>query len=472
MKAIPQSILIAVTLLLAACGGASDTPTPSPTDVPESAVTIRFARSHGMGGSGSSALLTFRRLADSFQDAHPHIEVQIAELELGRGSTIADAADQADCFVWSSREPEPADLAAVLSLQPALDADPSFPIDDFYPSLLAQFTWQGELRGLPSEAMPYVLKINKDLFDAAGVPYPAPDWTTDDLTQTAIALTRGQGDDKQYGFVSAPFEFQELMLMLERRGAILVNANADPPTVRFDDPATIEALQWYVGLSTELGAKPVFITDMTQMVEAEAVFKEWQDIVQGGRAAMWTLGESVDLFSDPRGLNVGLAPIPAGPGKPAGAYSSVTGYFISAQTEARQACWDWITFLTAQPEAVRAAPARRSVVESDAFREKVGPDRAAVYGASLEGADRPPNFSFRRDEEWLFGGAIVWLSRAYTQAVTGEASVERALEAAQQTFEDYRACILMQDALAEQEVWVACMGEADPEWAKGLVGGQ
>jgi ABC-type glycerol-3-phosphate transport system substrate-binding protein len=197
MEVIPH-LLIIVTLLLAACGGASDTSMPLPTAAPESAVTIRFARSHGMGGRGSRALLVFRRLANSFQDEHPHIKVQIAELELAFGSTIADAAKQADCFVWSSREPEPAALEAVLSLQPVLDADPSFPIDDFYPSLLAQFAWQGELRGLPSEAMPYVLKINKDLFDDAGVPYPGVDWTTDDLTRMAIALTRGQGDDKQF----------------------------------------------------------------------------------------------------------------------------------------------------------------------------------------------------------------------------------------------------------------------------------
>jgi len=58
----------------------------------------------------------------------------------------------------------------------------------------------------------------------------------------------------------------------------------------------------------------------------------------------------------------------------------ITDMTQMAEAEARRVCWDWVVFLTAQPEAIRTVPARRSVVESDAFREKVGPDRAAVYG--------------------------------------------------------------------------------------------
>jgi hypothetical protein len=66
---------------------------------------------------------------------------------------------------------------------------------------------------------------------------------------------------------------------------------------------------------------------------------------------------------------------------------------------------------------------------------------------------------------------MMWLSRAYAQTVTGEASVEQALESAQRTFDDYRACILTQGAVAEVDVW-ACMCEADPGWAQELIEGQ
>lgn len=40
---------------------------------------------------------------------------------------------------------------------------------------------------------------NKDMFDAAGIPYPEDDWTYDDYKEIAAQLTSGEGADKVYG---------------------------------------------------------------------------------------------------------------------------------------------------------------------------------------------------------------------------------------------------------------------------------
>lgn len=417
-----------------------------------------------------NALQPYRELVGVFQKTHPGIVIEVELPPSPSQLTMEDVAQGVDCFSWSPAFHEQGSLETILSLEPFLETDPSFSTEDFYPSLLEPFVRQGQLWGLPSQARPDVIKYNRDLFDAARLDYPAVDWTTDDFLQAAIALTSGEGEEKQYGFVGSPFEYT-LLWMLERRGADLVDSRVDPPTMVLDDPQTVEAMRWYVDLSAVYGVKPVFMTDVTEMSERfQTVYTEWTALVGGGRAGMWTLVESLDLVHDPQGLNVGLATIPARPGDAAGAYQYVYGYFISVGTDAAQACWEWITFLTGQSEAVWGVPARRSVAESEAYRQMVGAERAAVYVASVAGANRAPSYQLTEDQAWMAPG-MLWLIRAYGQAIEGQAAVEGALAAAQQIFDDYRACVVMRGVELDQQGWAACMREADPSLPEGMFGG-
>ncbi|WP_320128648.1 sugar ABC transporter substrate-binding protein [uncultured Sphaerochaeta sp.] len=63
--------------------------------------------------------------------------------------------------------------------------------------------WDGKLVGLPAIPMGYLIFYNKDLFDAAGVPYPTNDWTMDDFLKTAQALTKPE--IKQFGYGTRPW---------------------------------------------------------------------------------------------------------------------------------------------------------------------------------------------------------------------------------------------------------------------------
>jgi ABC-type glycerol-3-phosphate transport system substrate-binding protein len=452
--------------LLVACSR-GQTATPPTLE----AVAIAFSP---FPGARSYDQEPYRGLADlvaPFQETHPHITVRLRLPETSSRLTVKSVAEDADCFAWGSDAVSAENQEVIRDVGPFLSAGISVDAGDFYPALLEEFTWQGWLWGLPGEAMPYVLKYNRDLFDAAGVPYPAADWTTDEFLQTAIALTRGAGDEKQYGFVSAPFEFYELWEMLERRGASLVDESVDPPTLAFDDPATVEALRWYTGLTTEYGVKPVFVTveellsatSPEEMEALEAAFAERDALIRDGRAAIWAISEGWELNSGQGVLNVGVAPLPAGVDGSSGAYLSVTGYYISARASVpqAQACWEWIVYLTGQPAVMWGAPARRSVMESAAYRQQVGEERAAAYAASLTGAERLSGLRRFTNQFWLMP-PIVWLNRAYAQVVEGEASPEDALDAAQQVFDEYRACVVARDAVFDQEGVMACLQEADP----------
>jgi len=131
-----------------------------------------------------AAVDTYRDLAALFAQDHPDIVVDVVAPTLEQ--SLADLAAAADCFEWAAVSPGPDEQPAILSLDPLLDADPAFPIDDFYPQLLDSFRREGRLWGLPSGTTPYVIEYNKDLFDAAGVAYPAPGWTTDDFLAAAV----------------------------------------------------------------------------------------------------------------------------------------------------------------------------------------------------------------------------------------------------------------------------------------------
>jgi hypothetical protein len=66
------------------------------------------------------------------------------------------------------------------------------------------------------------------------------------------------------------------------------------------------------------------------------------------------------------------------------------------------------------------------------------------------------------DHDWLVPGGVLWLGRAYTQVLNGEATAEEALEVAQETFDEYRACVIARDAFSHDEEVLACLKEADP----------
>lgn len=57
--------------------------------------------------------------------------------------------------------------------------------DDFIPSLLTIFTYEGKTYGLPKDWGTLGLIYIPEVFDEAGVAYPTEDWTWDDLRAAA-----------------------------------------------------------------------------------------------------------------------------------------------------------------------------------------------------------------------------------------------------------------------------------------------
>jgi multiple sugar transport system substrate-binding protein len=439
------------------------------TNADEDAVNVEF-----VAVTGALEMQTFRDLADKFLEENPGIVVEVVQPNLFEGApTMADIAGVSDCFQWFPGDFSNLDTqAAILTLDPFLDADAEITADVFYQAVYDAFTSQGQTWGLPGQVNITLIEYNKDLFDEAGLDYPAVDWTTDDFLNYAVQLTQGEGEAQQYGYVSDLFEPADMLNMMDRLGARLIDDGQDPPALALTDPATIAAVRWYTGLTTEHGVKPVLMTSLTDM--SVSAVQERESALAQGRAAMWSNSAfNVDLGGgDDAEFNTGAVPLPAGIGDAQGSgYQSATGYFISADTQVRDACWQWIKFLTEQPNMGTGLPARQELAQSDAFREQVGPELAEAYLASMANATESPYSQQIADENSWLNYPVVWLYGAYSEIVKDGLSVEEALENAQQLADDYRACVIAADAFDDEEAQQACMLEIDETLPAFLFGG-
>jgi multiple sugar transport system substrate-binding protein len=78
-------------------------------------------------------------------------------------------------------------------------------LEDFPALLAGAYRWRGKQYGVPIEANPWAVDFNADLFAQQGVKTPAElardnAWTWDQLLATAKQMTRGQGEEKTWGY--------------------------------------------------------------------------------------------------------------------------------------------------------------------------------------------------------------------------------------------------------------------------------
>jgi len=131
--------------------------------------------------------------------------------------------------------------------------------------------------------------------------------------------------------------------------------------------------------------------------------------------------------------------------------------YISASAGDPDASWQWITFLSTRPQAVRLLPVRRDVAASDAWREHPGQETTDAWTEILA-RPQAPQPSWHTDP--VTYRALYWFDEALAQVFAGT-SPEDALADAQDKASAFAAC--MQAHADEQEAWRTCARQADPD---------
>ncbi len=224
-------------------------------------VNLRFITNHG-----ESDLPLFEKVLENFAAREPGIVIEhldIAGTEFYNAINTQGAAGQLP-DVWYTRTfdvPVYASKNWTISLQPYIDRDAEeVNVDDFWPAQVAQMTWRDQLYALPYDFSNMAIYYNKDMFDAAGVPYPTDNnWSWEDLLQTALQFAQKDGDTfTAWGLVLSTGNWIFHGNMYGWGGDIWSD---DFRTFLANSPENEECFTWFVnareqGLYPEAGAAP------------------------------------------------------------------------------------------------------------------------------------------------------------------------------------------------------------------------
>ncbi len=425
--------------------------TPIPEATEPGVTVINYYADH----FAHSSLTTIQAIADEFNASQTAVRVTVTDNILpGAGGFfgIEQMAEQFDCF--ASFPPRPEHTELLYSLTPLLAADETGLADDFYPGLLAQFTMSGELYGLPNNVSPTVIYYNADLLAAQGIEPPDLNWKLEDMLALASQSINPEAG-VTHGIV--PFQGDVLSWFLTDQGVYPYDVSTNPPSINFDNPNLLNALELLVVLHND-GV-------MHQVINLGS--QEWDDnhsaqeqLVVSGKAPFW--GDLAALYGGftvgeiPEFVRPAALPIFNGRIDP----PTASGLFISRQAPNPQACWAWLVFLSGHPEAPQSVPARISVAESAAWEAAVGAENAAVFRTSLE---RQAAHSTVTTPSMISDFPLSrWWGDVINAAYAGQ-PIEPLLAAAQQKGQLYVACMSELTAPTRQQM-DACAKEADPEY--------
>jgi multiple sugar transport system substrate-binding protein len=289
---------------------------------------------------------TFQTVVDAYMAKHPDVEIKVID-------TSADEYNNSLGISLSAAQPDPdviwvKDMGSMLQMA---DKKQLLPLDDFmkkdnfdssiYNGAAEQLQYNGATYGLPYRSDWYILYYNKDLFDAAGVPYPSNDMTWDEYYDLAAKMTSGEGSAKVYGGHNHTWQ------------ALVSNwaVQDGKHTVVEKDYSFLKP--WYeqaVALQDN-GYIQDFSTLKTANIHYSSVFKNQQCAMMP--MGSWFIATMIQSqASDETSFNWGIARIPHPADTEAGyTVGALTPVGISAYTDEPDLSWDFVKFATSEEAA-------------------------------------------------------------------------------------------------------------------------
>ena len=322
-------------------------------------------------------LAAYETLVDTFHQEHPDIRVQLRHIPAQgdyrrRLATDFSGGAPPDVMLLNYRRFALfADQGGLEPLGGYLDDSPLIAERDFFEPAIASFYYEGQLWCVPQNVSSLVVYYNKALFDAAGIPYPADEWTRDDFVTIARALTvdeDGDGRPEQYGAGIAANLFR-LAPFIWQNGGQLVDDAAHPTRLMLDSPEALAAMQWLIDLQTKEGVVPD--------AAAEAVESSERRFLNGRLALYFNSRRGVPTYRTTAPFDWDVLPLPAG-GIPSGILHS-DGYCMAARTANKAAAWTFIEFANSvQGQEIVAAsgrtvPSLTAVANSSIFLDPAQP---------------------------------------------------------------------------------------------------
>jgi len=162
-------------------------------------------------------------------------------------------------------------------LKPFIDKDPDVAIEDYYPNVVEIAKRGDHVYAVPGDFTPMVMYYNKDLFDAASVPYPDASWDFEKFLNTAKRLTDRSKD--QYGFVFSNWMPAWIMWLWNNGGDVLA-PDGEKASGILDSDNNVETIEWLRKMILEHKVAPTLSEAASTGV----------DLFANGQAAMTVSG--------------------------------------------------------------------------------------------------------------------------------------------------------------------------------------
>ena len=350
------------------------------SQTPAAAVAGTVELWHSWSGKDGDALAA---ILDSFRQSRPNIQVE---------TLFVDYGDLAQVYTDAVKAGEGPDLIMGPNwwLREFAESDVVLPLDarigvqersQFIQAALGNLVWEGVLYGLPTDYELVALYFNRRLLDESNLPL-----TVEDLIELAQdAPTQGAG---------IYTNFYHLFWGVAAFGGELFDEEGRVTLEQ--TPATAEFLSWLQRAENTPG---IFAALDYGMLMDRFKKEEYALFIDGP----WSIGELRERF----GPDLGVAPLPAGPGGPARPWLSADGVFLNPTTSADQQVLAltiarFITNVESASTVARIAgrlPAHR---EADLSEDPL----LAGFAMQAENAIPQPNYA-ELDEVWGYAADMI-----------------------------------------------------------------
>jgi len=190
---------------------------------------------------------------DAFMKLNPQISVSLESIPdnyLEKLVTAFSAGKPPDVLLLDSVIiPKFLEAGVLLDMRKYLEENPQFDEDAYFSEVFNIAVRDGNIYALPKDFTPMVVYYNKKIFDDAGVPYPKSGWTWDEFLATAKALTKVTGNPQtdRYGFLVAPYAYQNIFWLWQNGGDIL-SPDGTRASGYLDSKESVEAVRFYTDL--------------------------------------------------------------------------------------------------------------------------------------------------------------------------------------------------------------------------------
>ena len=320
----------------------------------------------------------YNAMIEAFSREHPEIKVNLVPVAdqdalLARLTTAFAGGNPPDTFLINYRKfGQFADQGVLEPVQSYLDASEEISEDEFAPTALEAFRFDGEeLTCMPQNVSSLEVYFNADLFSEAGVDLPRAGWTWDDFLAAAKAMTK----DDQYGVGTEP-SLIRLAPFVWSAGGEIVDDPDNPTALALDEPEAREALDFFLDLQLEHGVAPPEREELS--IDSESRF------IQGKLGMFLDSRKAVPGLREITEFEWDVAPLPVAPGGEPATILHGDAYCMSAASEHKEETWTFIEFAmgaegqTILAESGRTVPSRLDVADSPAFLEPEEPPASST----------------------------------------------------------------------------------------------